>query len=237
MRSRSWLPLIPAAILLAASVDSAQAQGISLTGLRLWTGHAVSPVVLVAAEPVQKELGLKSDQIEKAMALVAEHREAFMSEFRSAGFDPSDLRNASDEDRPKVVAEFQSKIGDISKTLHEKFHPKLTEFLDAGQRVRLAELDRQAAGAQVFKNAEVIKVLELSKEQQEKLDALAKDFSGKIAKLFGGEQGEEIAQKFRQVAVDWDAQAAEVLNKEQKEKFAKLKGKAFDFSDVRIGGN
>jgi hypothetical protein len=128
-------------------------------------------------------------------------------------------------------------MGEISKSLHDKFAPKLAEFLDAPQRSRLSELDHQCSGAQALKTAEVIKVLELTKEQQEKLDALAKDFGSKVVKLFGGDGDREArAQKFQQLGIDWDAQAVEILNKDQKEKFAKLKGKPFDFSDVRLGG-
>lgn len=216
---------------------STQAQGISLTGLRMWTGHPVSQVVLAGVEPVQKELGLKSEQAQKANALMLEHREAFISEFQSAGFDFQGLQNLPDDERQKKFAEFQSKIGEIGKTLHDKFSPKLAEILDASQRTRLAELDHQCSGAQALKSADVVKALELTKEQQEKLDALAKDFGSQITKLFGGDgDRDERTRKIQQLGTDWDAQATEVLNKDQKEKFAKLKGKPFDFSDVRLGG-
>ncbi|MGE3316710.1 MAG: hypothetical protein AB7O26_16455, partial [Planctomycetaceae bacterium] len=177
--------------LIVLSTNSSQAQGISLTGLRMWTGHPVSPVVLAGVEPVQKELALKDDQVAKANALMLEHREAFISEFQSAGFDLQGLQNLSEDERQKKFAEFQTRIGEIGKSLHDKFSPKLADILDTAQRTRLAELDHQCSGAQALHNAEIAKQLELTKEQQAKLDSLAKDFSGRIIKLFNGDGDRE----------------------------------------------
>jgi hypothetical protein len=217
--------------------NAAQAQGITVPGLRLFMGHPVSPVVLAGIEPVQKELALKTEQIEKAKSLMLEHRQEFISEFQSAGFDFQGLQNLSDDERQKEFAKFQEKMGEIGKSLHEKFQPKLAEFLDEAQKTRLAELAHQAAGAQDLANAEVVKLLEITKEQQEKLASISKEFRAKVVKSFGEANRDTRTEQLRQAGTDWDAQAIEVLNKDQKVKFAKLKGKPFDFAEVRLGGD
>lgn len=223
--------------LAATANSSASAQGITVTRLRLLTGHPVSSVVLAGTESIQKELGLNSDQAGKANALMLEHRGEFLSEFQSSGLDFGGLANATEEERAKKLAEFQQKVGEIGKSMRDKFAPKLAAILETPQRERLAELERQAAGAHLLADAEVVKSLELSKDQQERLAKLDKEFAGKVVKFFGTDgDREERAAQFQQLGTDWDAQALDVLNKEQKEKLAKLKGKTFDFSDLRIGG-
>jgi hypothetical protein len=224
-------------LLSVTTVGSVSAQGMRLIGLRVGMGQPISPVTLVGIGEIQKELALKDDQVAKLNTVSTDFRTEFISEVQSAGFDFGELQGLAQEERQKKLAEIRAKFSEIGKNLTDKFQPKLAEVLDAPQRERLNQLRLQASGSHSLKDADVVKALELSKEQQEKVDTIAKEAMKKSSDLFGqGGDREERANKLKDLGTDWDAKSGDVLTKEQKEKFDHMKGKPFDFSELRIGG-
>lgn len=130
------------------------------------------------------------------------------------------------------------------KKVNDKFQPKLDEILDGPQRDRLKQIQLQASGAQAYQNAEVVAALKITKDQQEKLAAITKDFEGKQRELLprgglggggGGERlnFEEIMKKMTEMNAARDKQLSEVLTADQKTQFEKMKGKAFDVALLR----
>jgi len=82
-----------------------------------------------------------------------------------------------------------------------------------------------------------VKALDITKEQQEKIATINKDYQEKMAALRqnagGGGGGLEAFTKLRE---EQSADIAKVLTKEQGDKWATLKGKAFDTTTLFGGG-
>ncbi|MBC7819361.1 MAG: Spy/CpxP family protein refolding chaperone [Planctomycetaceae bacterium] len=252
LRLSRWVAVV--AILLSASVAFAQRPGGGQPGGGQPGGGRPggfgggfggpgggSPLTIVNNEAVQKELGLKEEQISKLKALGDEVREDMRGAF--GGF--QGLQDLSQEEREKKMAEMREKSAEALKKVNEKVKPKLAEILDASQRERLQQLTWQAAGAQAYQNADVIAALKLSKEQQDKLAAITKEFGDKQRDLFprGGAGGggerlnfEEMRKKMTELNESRDKQLGEVLTADQKSQFEKLKGKEFkDLAALRGG--
>lgn len=192
-------------------------------------GGGMSPLMLASMEPVQKELGLKEDQVAKLKTLSEESRKEMQ-----AGGQPNfeELQKLSDEERRKKMEERAEGF----RKLNEKYKPKVAEVLDAKQNERLKQIQLQAAGSRAIQDPDVVKALDLSKEQQDKLAALNKDFNEKRTELFrGAAGGGDAFAKARELSEAHDKQAAEVLSKDQTEKLEKLKGAKFDVALLRGG--
>lgn len=198
-------------------------------------GGGNSSLTLVANEAVQKDLNLTDEQVGDVKTLGDQVREEMRSAF-TGGFGGQDQ---SDEERAKA----REKMAESMKKVNDKFQPKLDGILDAPQHGRLKQIQLQASGAQAYQNADVVAALKISKDQQEKLAAITKDFEGKQRELFprggagggGGERPnfEEIMKKVTELNATRDKQLAEVLTADQKAELEKLKGKAFDVALLR----
>ena len=192
--------------------------------------QGINPLAVAGFEPVQKELGLKSDQAEKVKDLVTEYRDELTQERQSSGIDFQSLRDAPAAEREKAMAQ----IAEISKKVGDKYRPKLNELLDQAQKTRLHEIAMQFAGAGALQDEGVVKKLSLTQEQKDKLVSIRKDFAAKQREIFasGGDQSERFV-KIRQLREEHSAKATEILTKDQQEQFTKMKGKAFDVAQLR----
>ena len=237
LRQCRWVAV--AALLLSCSVAFAQQRpgGGGFGGG--FGGGMNSPFMLVAIAEVQKELNLTDEQVGDLKTLGDELREEMRPLF-AGGFGG---RDQSEEERAKQ----REKMAESMKKVNDKFQPKLDKILEAAQRDRLKQIQIQADGSRAYQNADVVDALKISKEQQDKLAAISKEFGDKQRELFtrGGQGGgarpspEEIekGQKQRQELSDArDKQLAEVLTADQKSAFEKLKGKPFaDLDKLRQG--
>lgn len=239
LRLSRWVAVV--AILLSASVAFAQRPGAGQLGGRpggFGGGFGGGgPLTLVNNEAVQKELGLKEDQISKLKKFGDELRE----EMRGAGGGSREsfqaLQDLPREERDKKMAEMREKAAEAAKKLNEKFKPKLAENLDAPQRERLQQIAWQNAGAQAYQDAEIIAALKITKEQQEKLAVVTKEYGEKTRALFGqgGGGGGDVRAKMTELGENRDKALSEVLTADQRDQFAKLKGKKFDTAQLRGG--
>lgn len=193
-----------------------------------------SPMMLVGMEPIQKELGLKEDQVAKLKTLGEESRK----EMQGGGGGGQSFQNLSDDERRKLIEERT----EAARKLNEKYKPKVAEILDAKQNERLKQIQLQVAGARIYQDPEVIKALDLSKEQQEKLAATNKEYEDKRNELFraafgggAGAGGGDVREKGRELSEANDKKLAEVLSKDQVGKLEKLKGAKFDVAQLRGG--
>jgi len=197
-------------------------------------GRPQGPLMIAGNEAVQKDLGVKPEQTDKIKDLVADVREEMQSEFASTGIDFQGLQDLSREERQKRMAEIQTKMAEINKKINDKFMPKLNEILDKGQQTRLKEIALQAAGPAALQEADVVKALALSSEQQEKLKKLSTEMGEKRTAAFtaGGDREEQRA-KATAIAKEHGEKANEILTKDQMAKFDQLKGKPFDVAQLR----
>lgn len=199
-------------------------------------GGAPSAVMLTGNAAVQKELGLNEDQIGKLKALSEEARTELMADAAP----PQGLRDLPDDERRAKMNELMAKRLEASRKVNDKFKPKIAEILDAKQVERLDQLALQAAGAQAYSDPAVVKALKLSKDQQDKLASINKDYTDKQRELFGGGGAgggdfQERATKMRELGASRDKDLAAVLTTEQADQFAKMKGKEFDVAQLRGG--
>ena len=256
LRLSRWVGAV--AVLMSASVAFAQRPGGGQGGFGGFGGFGGgfggamnSPLTLAVHEAVQKELNLSDEQVGDIKSLGEKARE----ESRSASGDRPDiqaLQQLPEDERRKKFTEFQEKSAAAAKKVQEKFQPKLNEILTAEQSERLKQIRLQNSGAQVYQDVDVVAALKLSKEQQEKLAAISKEFDAKRAELFqglgfgggaaGGERPnreemqkrmEENQKKMTEMNAARDKQLAEVLTEDQKAELEKLKGKTFDVAQLR----
>ncbi len=245
LRLSRWIAVV--AILLSASVAFAQRPGGGQPGGGRPGGFGGGgfggfggggPLTLVNMEAVQKELGLKEDQISKLKTLGEAGREEMRATGGGGGREAFQaLQDLPREEREKKQAEMFAKAAEARKKIEDKFKPKLAEILDASQRERLQQIAWQNAGTQAYQEADVIAALKITKEQQEKLAAVSKEFRDKTRELGqgGGGGGDEARTKFRELGESRDKALSEVLTADQREQFAKLMGKKFDTAQLRGG--
>jgi hypothetical protein len=199
---------------------------------------------LAGAPAVQKELGLAGDAAEKVQKLAGAFRQEMQTAVEEAGIGFAafgELQNLSQEERETRLREMNEKRAGVMKKLNDKFMPQLKEALTAQQIERLQEISVQVNGSQGLTSPEMVKSLDLSKEQQEKINAVNQEAGRKMRELFtaGGGGGapdfQAMAAKREELVKERETKAAEVLNKDQQEKYAKLKGKPFDVSQLMQG--
>jgi hypothetical protein len=228
------------ALIAVANVPNARAQGRHRGTAGLGMGQGVAPAFVIGHESVQKELGLKADQVDRVKALVAEFREEWTQQIQAAGLNSSGQQNSSREDRQKWMAETQPKRALISKNVNDKFRTKLAEILDKPQQVRLYQIAIQVAGSQAFQDVQVAQDLGLTKVQQDQIVAVGKEYSEKLAQLrsqSGRRDATERSAKSNELRQEQLAKSTEILTKDQQEKFADMKGKAFDVREIhQFGG-
>ncbi len=100
--------------------------------------------------------------------------------------------------------------------------------------VRLPVSLSQGTGA--LSDAEIVKSLTITKDQQDKIKTLTDEYGTKTQALFtggGGGGGGGGREKMQELNKERDSKITEVLTKDQTDKFASLKGKAFDVELLR----
>ena len=248
LRLSRWIAVV--AILLSASVAFAQRPAGGQPGGGRPGGFGGGcfcgfggggPLTLVNMEPVQKELGLKEDQISKLKTLGEEVREARGTGGAGGGREAFQaLQDLPKEERDKKMAEMRDKAVEAAKKIDDKFKPKVAEILDASQRERLQQITWQNLRSQAYQDAGIIAALKITKEQQDKIAAVTKDYGDKTRELFGqggggGGGGGDARAKMTELGESRDKAISEVLTADQRDQFAKLMGKKFDVDQLRGG--
>ncbi len=216
-------------------------------GMGLMGGPGMGGPLMLAGNPaVQKDLGLEEDGAAKVQKIVESYREEMMAQMEKEGLGfggPGQFADLKPEERETKMRETMEKRTAVMKKLNEKFVPQLKESLSGEQFGRLQQIGWQAAGSQALAGPELVKALELSKEQQEKIAAINQDYAAKQREIspFGrggpGAGGpppdfEALRAKMQELTKERDTKATDVLSKEQQEKYAKLKGRPFDLAQL-----
>lgn len=230
MKSRGMLiASLAAAFVVASSVESfAQFRG----GRGGFGGRgAGGPLSVVSNAAVQKDLGLNEDQTKKIAELNEELSDDRMKAFAEAQTNAGNLEGLSENERREKLG---AALAEAMKKINDKYQPKLKEILEPKQLDRLKQIAWQAAGTAAYSDPEVVKALGISKEQEEKFAAINKERMEKMASAFrdGAGGGRE---RFQQMNEEFDKRFADVLSKEQQDKFTELKGKEFDVAQLRGG--
>ncbi|MBS0204357.1 MAG: hypothetical protein JSS49_15745 [Planctomycetes bacterium] len=197
-----------------------------------------STLSLAGNAAVQKELEATEDQVTKLKALGEEVRAAMMAE--GGGFGGgADLRDLPEAERRAKMEEMVAKRAETARKVNEKFKPELAKILDAKQSERLEQIFVQAAGVQAYSDPTIAKALKISKEQEETIASINKEFTAKQRELFtGGGGGGDMTERFakmRELNTARDKDLEDVLTPDQKSQLAKMKGKEFDVAQLRGG--
>lgn len=207
--------------------------------------------MLVQNPAVQKEIGLEGEGIERVQKIAGAYRDEMMAESEKAGLTsggPQQFEGLSPEERETKMREMAEKRQAIATKLNEKFMPQLKEVLSASQIERVQQIALQAGGSQALTRPDVVKALDLTKEQQEKITGINQEFAKKLNELGPGGRGgragggggaggapadfQGMMAKRQELTKERDSQATEVLTKEQQEKYEKMKGKPFDLAQL-----
>ncbi|MFO0904318.1 MAG: hypothetical protein U0939_15045 [Pirellulales bacterium] len=202
-------------------------------------GGPNNPLMLLTIEAVQKELGLSTEAVEKGRKILEEMREAGQAEMSKLREGGSNFQDLTEDQRREMMA----KMTEAQRGIQAKFIPQIKELLTAEQYARLQQISWQAAGAQALSDPELAKLLELTDEQKQKLEANGRDFQTKVREAFaggrggpgGGGPGGEAMAKIQELNKERDAKAFEILTADQKAALEKAKGKEFDVSQLRQG--
>lgn len=231
MRTNVWMLCLMAGLAVGATAQAQGPGGGRGGGFGRGGFGRGGVLAIMGNEAVQKDLGLSADDAAKVKT-VADDFGTAMREAMSAGGGPGNFQDMTPEERTKMM----EKMAEINKATTAKFLPKLKELLSADQYTRLQQINWQNMGTGALSDAEVVKGLAISKEQQDKVTQLTDEYSGKTRELFqNGGGGGGGFEKMQELNKERDAKINEVLTKDQLDKFATLKGKEFDVAQLRRG--
>ncbi|MES2790185.1 MAG: hypothetical protein V4719_11280 [Planctomycetota bacterium] len=222
---------------LSVSMTMAQGQG-GGRGRGGFGGPRVSGVLgLLNNEEVQKELALDDAAKTSLKKVVDTASEEARTEL-GAGGGFAGLQDLSQEERRAKMQELQAKGAEVQAKIVAKYQPQVKEILTPAQFERVQQIYWQSNTVQAFADPDLVKALDLSKEQQDKIAAVGKDYAEKQRGLFGRGQGggaEGAREKMQELSKERDTKVVEVLTADQKTKFETLKGKEFDVAKLRGG--
>lgn len=226
MRMKTWAGLA-SLTLVGAMVTSAFAQPVSggrggRGGFGAGIAGPASPVELANHPAVQNELRTSDDQVVKLKTLGDEARSELESAVGNTG-----LQDLSPQERRTKIA------ADVRK-VNEKYHSRLAGILDKNQVHRLDQIALQLAGDQAYTDPAVVASLELTKDQQDKIATINKEFGEKSRELVGGGRpaDRERIARFVELQDTRTTDLAAVLTAEQQTKFAAMKGTKFNFGPL-----
>lgn len=176
-----------------------------------WPGEQILPegttvqLILLRQKSVQEELKLSPELVAKVAEFTNKESEAFRKALK-----------LSDEKRKKRFAELEQK--------NKKF---LKDSLTAPQRKRLDQIGLQVTGLQQLTRPDVIKTLNLTKEQQKKARTMQKEARKKLLEIINAKDAEGRNEKLAKYREEVEKKIRSLLTKEQREKVRKLVGEPF----------
>src|SRR5205823_5250452 len=121
MKRTQQFVMVLSILALAVTVGTSQAQQRGKGGQRGFGGGMFAggnSVVLISAnEAVQKDIGASGDVASKLTSLRDDMNAARQKEYQSAGINPQDFQNMTNEQRQKM--------GEIATKLNDEFNPKV----------------------------------------------------------------------------------------------------------------
>ena len=133
------------------------------------------PMMLVQNQAVQKEIGLEGEAVERVQKIAGAYRDEMMAESEKAGITfggPQQFEGLSPEEMETKMREMREKRQSMMTKLNEKFMPQLKEALSAPQFERVQQIALQAGGSQALTRPDMAKTLDLTKDQQEKIESI-----------------------------------------------------------------
>jgi len=221
-----------AVVIAAASAVQAQdrpARGQGFGGLGF--GFGGMDIFLLQMPEVQKELTINDEQkglIDAAMADIRDQMQQGIRNFGGGG--AGGFQNLSEEERNKLIEEGRKRMEEFNKKSDET----VKMILDDKQGERFGQLRLQRAGVLAFYRQDVTEKLGITKEQTDKMrkiqeDAPRVDFRALFNPNTSQEERDKLSKEMRDNQEKTNTNILNVLSDEQKEKWAKMQGKKFEF--------
>jgi hypothetical protein len=197
-------------------------------------GMQMSAAGLLAMPEVQKELNITDDQKPKLDELRTEIQKDMQSAM--SGVDFQAMRDMSQEERTKAMAEIRTK----TQALTKQTDAKLEKILDETQMKRLKQLRIQRSGAAAFTTPDVVAKLALTDDQKAKIKKIQDEARAQGRAAFNPDATPEERQAARtkmqesQAKVMTDILAT--LTTEQSATWTELTGPKFKFPQMRGRG-
>jgi hypothetical protein len=192
-----------------------------------------SLVGLAANEAVQKELGVNGDAARKLSALSDDYRAASQKETTALGIDFSAIADLPRAEQAAKNREVNATLAEMTRKLTAEFLPKLREVLNDEQLARLRQIQLQAMGIDAYSEPEVVTALAFTDEQKQKLTDLKNEYLRRQQDLDGDFQ--QRFARIREMNVERDKKALELLSAEQQTQLTTLYGKSFDTTQLGFG--
>ena len=200
-------------------------------------GGRIDKATLLGSEQIQKELKIGEDQAFFVKELVDSQREKSRELFSSLG----NIREMSEEDRRKAFEEMGAK----REKLAAEAEKEIEAFLSEDQRARLDQIALQLQGIRALTDEKVAGKLSITDAQKEQLQAVFDGQGEAMRKVFeeargagggqnnnGGGRGgfnfEGMREKMDELNKQTEGKALAVLNQQQQDQFAAMKGKPFE---------
>jgi hypothetical protein len=201
-------------------------------------GGAAFDVRLLATPEVQKELSISDEQKGLIEDMIADVQNQMQQGFRQGGGGGfQNFQNLSDEERRKLQEEGQKRMAEMNKKTEEM----MGVVLEPKQSERFGQMRLQRAGVGSFSRADIAEKLALTQEQKDKMrkiqeEAPRPDFRVLFNQDATEEERTAARTKMREQTEKTNTEILNVLTAEQKETWAKMQGKKFEFPPQQFGG-
>jgi hypothetical protein len=225
-------------VLLALAVLASTLAARPASAQRFFGSRTNSLTSLAANEAVQKDIGVVGESAAKLDALNDAYRAASQKEFTALGIDYSALGDLPALERAAEMRRVSEATTQVNRKLTAEFLPKLADVLLPEQIQRLKQIQLQASGIDVWTEPEVAKELDLNADQIKQFTELRSEYSRRQQQLDGDFQ--QRFARIRELNVERDNKALELLSAVQKARLTALKGTPFDVSQLgfrRRGNN
>ena len=196
-------------------------------------GMRMPASALLMMPEVVKELNVTDAQKTQMEEIRTEATKDFQSAM--SGIDFQALRDMSQEDRDKKIAEFRTKGEELSK----KIDGKAEKILDEKQMKRLKQLQIQREGAAALSRPEVVTKLALTPGQQDSIKKIVDDARTATRAAFNrnasAEERQAAMTKMQESRAKTLKEALAVLNDDQLMDWTELTGKEFKFPQSGMG--
>jgi Spy/CpxP family protein refolding chaperone len=163
------------------------------------------PLLVLSQKSVQEELSLNSEQLQKVSRAVQKQRKA-----------AQELRGLQGEARDERIRE-----------LMQADHKAIKDILQPDQLKRFRQIMLQQIGAPAFANSRIVRELNLSDEQEEKIDEILDKAGRQMRGLVQGGPTDSARAKAEELDRHTTVQILELLTPEQKTKWKQLVGAPF----------
>ena len=180
------------------------------------------PTTLLRNSQVQEELKLDVAQQDKIRDIYQQQNAKRTEQFQA-------IRGLQGEERKKKIAEWRKQMETAAKETQQK----LSQLLKPEQQTRLDQIALQMQGQRALQDPAIIKKLEISDQQQQQFQGIEQSALDKRKQLFqdlraGNLDRTKYSEKIKELSKQQQAKSENVLSKEQRDHFQKLKGEKFE---------